>query len=99
MFSAKNAHLREEKSTLRCQKPNGITFQGSRVEGWRGAFWSVSRPRLVNPACGFPAHGFPMFFTARHAPSSNLLSRGPCRVHTFRTDPGGETGYIPTPDL
>lgn len=38
-----------------------------------------------NRACGFPAHGFPMFFTARHTLSSNPLSSALCTGRTSRT--------------
>jgi hypothetical protein len=41
-------------------------------------------PPSSNRACGFPAHGFPMFFTAGHALSSNLLTLAPCTIHTYR---------------
>jgi hypothetical protein len=44
-----------------------------------------SSPPSSNRACGFPAHGFPMFFIARHAPSSRLLLSALCTNHTFRT--------------
>jgi len=42
----------------------------------------LASPPSSNRACGFPAHGFPMFFTARHAHSSSLLLSALCRAHT-----------------
>ena len=42
-------------------------------------------PPSSNRACSFPAHGFPMFFTSRHAPSSSLLSSALCTSRSCRT--------------
>jgi hypothetical protein len=50
-----------------------------RVEEERltGAYWQpiVSLPRSSNPACGFPALGFPTGFTAQ--PTEVILNREP----------------------
>ena len=38
-----------------------------------------------NRACGFPAHGFPMPFTSRHAQTSSQLLLALCKAHTPHT--------------
>ena len=45
-----------------------------------------------NRACSFPAHGFPMFFMPRHAPSASLLLWEPYITRSAHTDQTAGTG-------
>ena len=45
-----------------------------------------------NRACSFPAHGFPMFFTPRHALISSPLLLELCTAHNADTDPHSGIG-------
>ncbi|WPL15303.1 hypothetical protein Thiowin_00190 [Thiorhodovibrio winogradskyi] len=59
----------------------------------RGVAMTPSPPSS-NRACDFPAHGFPMLFTPRHAPSSSRGPWGVCKVHVAHRDRGKIKGAI-----
>ena len=77
---------------------------GARLPQNKG--WSREQARACPPssnrACGSPAHGFPMFFMPRHAPSASPPPQEPCTAHSARRDQhsGNDAGrsLCPSPD-
>ena len=52
----------------------------------------VTCPPSSNRACSFPAHGFPMFFMPRHAPSASPRLWEFWLAHSAGTDPHSGNG-------
>jgi hypothetical protein len=50
-----------------------------------------------NWTCGFPASGFPMFFTTRHVPSSSPLLSALCTIRIYHSGVDCQTSHIQFP--